>query len=86
MQRFGRLRAVVITAALVMTVGAQGTAVALPSPVPLPGRGFASSFEAGEHAPDWQSTVDTGTGGGKRASGVDGGYGGGLPGDVTDRV
>ncbi|MDQ0584029.1 GH92 family glycosyl hydrolase [Streptomyces rishiriensis] len=86
MQRFGRLRAVVVTAALLMTVGAQGTAVALPSPVPLPGRGFASSFETGEHAPDWQSTVDTTPGGGKRASGVDGGYGGGLPGDVTDRV
>ncbi|MFH9552659.1 GH92 family glycosyl hydrolase [Streptomyces sp. NPDC017435] len=86
MQRLGRLRAVVITAALVMTVGAQGTAVALPSPVPLPDREFASSFEAGEHAPDWQSTVDTGPGGAKRASGVDGGYGGGLPGDVSDRV
>ncbi|TQJ56345.1 GH92 family glycosyl hydrolase [Streptomyces sp. SLBN-115] len=86
MQRLGRLRAVVITAALVMTVGAQGTAVALPSPVPIPSRGFASSFEAGEHAPDWQSTVDTTPGGGKRASGVDGGYGGGLPGDVTERV
>ncbi|GGQ70749.1 GH92 family glycosyl hydrolase [Streptomyces asoensis] len=86
MQRFGRLRAAVITAALVMTFGAQGTAVALPSPVPVPGRGFASSFEAGERAPDWQSTVDTSPGGAKRASGVDGGYGGGLPGDVTDRV
>lgn len=45
MQRFGRLRAVVVTAALVMTVGAQGTAVALPSPVPFPAREFASSFE-----------------------------------------
>ncbi|MDR6979934.1 putative alpha-1,2-mannosidase [Streptomyces sp. 3330] len=86
MRRLGRLRAVVITAALVMTVGAQGTAVALPSPVPVPSRGFASSFETGQHAPDWQSTVDTTPGGGKRASGVDGGYGGGLPGDVTDRV
>ncbi|MEU8576301.1 GH92 family glycosyl hydrolase [Streptomyces asoensis] len=69
-----------------MTFGAQGTAVALPSPVPVPGRGFASSFETGERAPDWQSTVDTSPGGAKRASGVDGGYGGGLPGDVTDRV
>ncbi|WP_436851162.1 GH92 family glycosyl hydrolase [Streptomyces asoensis] len=86
MQRFGRLRAAVITAALVMTFGAQGTAVALPSPVPVPGRGFASSFETGERAPDWQSTVDTSPAGAKRASGVDGGYGGGLPGDVTDRV
>ncbi|MEV1065548.1 GH92 family glycosyl hydrolase [Streptomyces sp. NPDC050263] len=86
MQRFGRLRAVVVTAALITTVGTAETAAALPSPVHLPGRGFASSFEASQRAPDWVSTVDTTPGGGKRASGVDGGYGGGLPGDVTDRV
>ncbi|MGW2045631.1 GH92 family glycosyl hydrolase [Streptomyces sp. NPDC001858] len=86
MQRFGRLRAVVVTAALIMTLGTAETAVALPSPLPLPSRGFASSFETGQRTPDWLSTVDTTPGGGKRASGVDGGYGGGLPGDVTDRV
>ncbi|MFF1546534.1 GH92 family glycosyl hydrolase [Streptomyces sp. NPDC058291] len=70
-----------------MTVGgAPGTVAALPSRTPLPDRSFASSFEAGEPVPDWQSTVESAAGGGKRASGVDGGYGGGLPGDVTDRV
>lgn len=86
MQGWGRLRAVLVTAALVMTVGSPGAATALPSQVPLPARGFASSFEAGEPAPDWTSTVETAPDGTKRASGVDGGYGGGLPGDVTDRV
>ncbi|MEH0550476.1 GH92 family glycosyl hydrolase [Streptomyces sp. B21-101] len=86
MQRLRRLRTAVVTAAVVMAVGAQGTATALPAPVPLPGREFASSFETGEPAPDWRSTVDTAPDGGSRASGVDGGYGGGLPGDVTDRV
>ncbi|MFF5188410.1 GH92 family glycosyl hydrolase [Streptomyces sp. NPDC000345] len=80
MQWFGRLRAVAVTAALVMTVGAPGVAVALPAPVPLPARAFASSFEAGQPAPDWVSSPE-------RASGVDGGYAtGGLPGEVTDRV
>ncbi|MGX1272951.1 hypothetical protein RKD18_006145 [Streptomyces phaeoluteigriseus] len=93
-------RAVVCTAALVMAAGAPGAAVALPDrgPDPVVDRGsvaakgsvrdrqFTSSFEAGERAPDWRSTVESTPGGGKRAAGVDGGYGGGLPGDVTDRV
>jgi predicted alpha-1,2-mannosidase len=71
----------VITAAFCVTVGSQGAAVALPeAPAPADG-GFASSFEAGEPAPDWISTVD-----GDRASGVDGGYRTGVPGNVTDRV
>nr|WP_189939550.1 GH92 family glycosyl hydrolase [Streptomyces aurantiogriseus] len=69
-----------------MTAGTPGTAVALPPRVPVAEREFASSFETGQPAPDWQSTVETAPGGGKRASGVDGGYGGGLPGEVTDRV
>ncbi|MFF9337956.1 discoidin domain-containing protein, partial [Streptomyces albogriseolus] len=90
MQRHGRRfrgsRAAVITAALVMSVGAPGAAAALPAPPARPAQQFASSFEAGQPAPDWVSTPETAPGGGKRASGVDGGYGGGLPGDVTDRV
>jgi predicted alpha-1,2-mannosidase len=86
MQRFGWVRAVVLAAAFVMAAGTPGAAVALPARVPVPDREFASSFEAGQPAPDWRSTVETAPGGGKRASGVDGGYGGGLPGDVTDRV
>ncbi|MFI6035408.1 GH92 family glycosyl hydrolase [Streptomyces sp. NPDC051315] len=86
MRRVGWGRAVVLTAAFVMAAGTPGAASALPAPVPVPERQFASSFEAGQPAPDWQSAVETTPGGGKRASGVDGGYGGGLPGDVTDRV
>ncbi|MEU0025900.1 GH92 family glycosyl hydrolase [Streptomyces sp. NPDC006335] len=79
--RLRRSTAVVITAAFCVTVGSQGAAVALPeAPAPAAG-GFASSFEAGEPAPDWISTVD-----GDRASGVDGGYRTGVPGNVTDRV
>ncbi|WP_020122167.1 GH92 family glycosyl hydrolase [Streptomyces canus] len=64
-----------------MTVGSQGAAVALPEAPTPADQGFTSSFEAGEPAPDWISTVDHG-----RASGVDGGYRTGIPGSVTDRV
>ncbi|MEU5362226.1 GH92 family glycosyl hydrolase [Streptomyces sp. NPDC005925] len=79
--------AVVFTAAFAMAVGSQGAAVALPqAPDADAGREFASSFEAGDPAPDWRSTVEEGPGGGKRASGVDGGYSNGIPGNVTDRV
>ncbi|MFI1791999.1 GH92 family glycosyl hydrolase [Streptomyces olivaceoviridis] len=89
MQRRTRHRwgpAVVLTAAFVMAVGAQGAAVALPGKAPAPDREFASSFEAGDPAPDWLNTVDTGRDGTKRASGVDGGYSTGIPGNVTDHV
>ncbi|MFF4032783.1 GH92 family glycosyl hydrolase [Streptomyces sviceus] len=64
-----------------MTVGSQGAAVALPEAPTPADQGFTSSFEAGEPAPDWISTVDHG-----RASGVDGGYRTGIPGSVTDQV
>ncbi|WP_405531635.1 GH92 family glycosyl hydrolase [Streptomyces canus] len=64
-----------------MTVGSQGAAVALPEAPAPADRGFTSSFEAGEPAPDWTSSVD-----GDRASGVDGGYSTGIPGNVTDQV
>ncbi|MEU0943165.1 GH92 family glycosyl hydrolase [Streptomyces canus] len=79
--RLRRSTAVVFTAAFVMTVGSQGAAVALPEAPTPADQGFASSFEAGEPAPDWISTVDHG-----RASGVDGGYRTGIPGSVTDQV
>ncbi len=79
--RLRRSTAVVFTAAFVMTVGSQGAAVALPEAPTPADQGFTSSFEAGEPAPDWISTVDHG-----RASGVDGGYRTGIPGSVTDRV
>lgn len=79
--RLRRSTAVVFTAAFVMTVGSQGAAIALPEAPTPADRGFTSSFEAGEPAPDWTSTVDSG-----RASGVDGGYRTGIPGNVTDHV
>ncbi|EDY56095.1 ATP/GTP-binding protein [Streptomyces sviceus ATCC 29083] len=79
--RLRRSTAVVFTAAFVMTVGSQGAAVALPEAPSPADRQFTSSFEAGEPAPDWISTVDHG-----RASGVDGGYRTGIPGNVTDHV
>ncbi|MDT0438374.1 MULTISPECIES: GH92 family glycosyl hydrolase [Streptomyces] len=78
--------AVVLTAAFALAAGSQGAAVALPAKAKAPDREFASSFETGEPAPDWLSTVDTGPGGTKRASGVDGGYSTGIPGNVTDHV
>ncbi|MFF4500688.1 GH92 family glycosyl hydrolase [Streptomyces sp. NPDC001401] len=78
--------AVVITAAFVMAVGSQGAAVALPDAPSKADREFASSFEAGDPAPDWLNTVDTAPDGSKRASGVDGGYSTGIPGNVTDHV
>ncbi|WP_307680241.1 GH92 family glycosyl hydrolase [Streptomyces sp. V4I2] len=69
-----------------MTVGSQGAAVALPEAPAAADRSFASSFETGDPAPDWLNTVDTAPDGGKRASGVDGGYSTGIPGNVTDHV
>ncbi|MEU4033856.1 GH92 family glycosyl hydrolase [Streptomyces collinus] len=89
MQRRTRHRygpAVVLTAAFVMAAGAQGAAVALPARAAAADHEFASSFEAGDPAPDWLNTVDTAADGGKRASGVDGGYSTGIPGNVTDHV
>ncbi|MGW3360084.1 GH92 family glycosyl hydrolase [Streptomyces bungoensis] len=82
--RFGP--AVVLAAAFVMAAGAQGAAVALPERAPAAGQEFASSFEPGEPAPDWLNTVDTAADGGRRASGVDGGYTSGIPGNVSDHV
>ncbi|MET8244079.1 GH92 family glycosyl hydrolase [Streptomyces sp. NPDC005202] len=89
MQRRARHRwgtAVVIAAAFVMAAGSQGAAVALPGKAPAADREFASSFEAGDPAPDWLNTVDTAPDGSKRASGVDGGYTTGIPGNVDDHV
>lgn len=77
--------AVVSTAALALLVGSQGVTVALPAKAPAGGE-FTSSFESGDPAPDWLNTVDTTPDGAKRASGVDGGYSTGIPGNVTDHV
>ncbi|MGV9346655.1 GH92 family glycosyl hydrolase [Streptomyces spiralis] len=89
MQRRARHRwtpAVVLAAAFVMAVGSQGAAIALPGKAPAAATEFTSSFEAGDPAPDWLNTVDTAPDGGKRASGVDGGYSTGIPGNVDDHV
>ncbi len=66
--------------------GFSGVAVAVPVKAPAAGGEFASSFETGDPAPDWLNTVDTAPDGSKRASGVDGGYSTGIPGNVTDHV
>ncbi|MEU3281747.1 GH92 family glycosyl hydrolase [Streptomyces antibioticus] len=84
--RHGWGPAVVVTAAFTLAVASQGAAIALPDKPAKADREFASSFEADEPAPDWLNTVDTTAGGGKRASGVDGGYSSGIPGNVTDHV
>ena len=78
--------AVVAATAFTLAAGSQGVAVALPQAPPKADREFASSFESGEPAPDWLNTVDTTRSGEKRASGVDGGYSSGIPGNVTDHV
>ncbi|MFJ6013713.1 GH92 family glycosyl hydrolase [Streptomyces sp. NPDC092952] len=49
-------------------------------------RTFRSSFEADERQPDWHNTVEEGPDGKKRASGVDGAFSTGIPGNVTDKV
>ncbi|MFF5339552.1 GH92 family glycosyl hydrolase [Streptomyces althioticus] len=78
--------AVVATTAFALAAGSQGVAVALPEAPPRTDREFSSSFESGDPAPDWLNTVETTRGGGKRASGVNGGYSAGIPGNVTDHV
>ncbi|MFJ8629296.1 GH92 family glycosyl hydrolase [Streptomyces sp. NPDC093568] len=79
-------KAVVSATAFALAVGSQGVAVALPQAPAAADREFASSFEAGDPAPDWLNTVDTAPNGTKRTSGVDGGYSTGIPGNVTDQV
>ncbi|MDX3450968.1 GH92 family glycosyl hydrolase [Streptomyces sp. ME02-8801-2C] len=86
-REFGSIPAIAAVFALV--IGGQGAATALPASAPAApavDRSFASSFEVTEEAPDWLNTVDTGPDGTKRASGVDGGYSSGIPGNVTDHV
>ncbi|QKW09879.1 glycoside hydrolase family 92 protein [Streptomyces sp. NA04227] len=79
-------RAAVGAAALLLLATAESAAITLPAQEPATEREFSTSFEAGQPAPDWVSTVETGPDGSPRAHGVDGGYSGGLPGDVSDKV
>ena len=78
--------AAVAAAVLALAVAVPGSAVALPAQPAAPDREFASSFESGEPQPDWRNTVETGPDGTKRASGVNGGYASGIPGNVSDRI
>ncbi|OEJ41521.1 alpha-mannosidase [Streptomyces agglomeratus] len=84
----------VAATALLLVVTAPSAAVAQPhrpaTPEPAAPPSFSSSFstsfEADESQPDWRNTVEVAPDGTKRASGVDGGYSSGIPGNVTDRV
>ncbi|QCX79696.1 Glycosyl hydrolase family 92 [Streptomyces sp. YIM 121038] len=72
--------------ALTVVAASQGAAVAGPQQQPRAEREFSSSFEAGQPAPDWLNTVETGPDGKKRAGGVNGAFASGIPGGVNDRV
>ncbi|MFE2494365.1 GH92 family glycosyl hydrolase [Streptomyces scopuliridis] len=78
--------AALVAAASLLVVTAQSAAIAQPAQPKSAEREFASSFEADEPQPEWRNTVEVGPGGEKRASGVDGGFTNGIPGNVTDRV
>ncbi|MGW3247326.1 GH92 family glycosyl hydrolase [Streptomyces sp. NPDC001070] len=77
--------AVVLATAFALALATQQAAVAVPEQK-APVDTFASSFESGDPAPDWRNTVDTAPDGSKRASGVDGGYSTGIPGNLNDHV
>ncbi|WP_055413916.1 MULTISPECIES: GH92 family glycosyl hydrolase [Streptomyces] len=86
-------RTAALVAAVVLTLTAQGAAAAAAQADPAAASAkssskssFASSFESNDPQPDWRDTVETGPDGGKKASGVDGDYSSGIPGNVTDKV
>ena len=85
-----RARAVALLAATsLLVVTAPSAAIARPATPDQPAGSdheFSTSFEADEKQPDWRNTVETGADGKKRASGVDGGFTAGIPGNVTDKV
>jgi predicted alpha-1,2-mannosidase len=68
------------------SVAGYGTATAAPGEAAVSEQVFASSFEDGQPQPTWNSTVETGTDGTPRASGVNGADSTSIPGNVTDRV
>lgn len=84
--------AALIAASLVLVVTAPTTAAAQSARFaekgekPTGDQTFSSSFEANEKQPDWRNTVEEGPDGKKRASGIDGGFSAGIPGNVTDKV
>ncbi|MGO4431232.1 hypothetical protein AB4Z54_73720, partial [Streptomyces sp. MCAF7] len=86
-------RPAALVAAVVLTLTAQGAAAAAAQADPAAASAkssakssFASSFESDDPQVDWRNTVETGPDGEKKASGVDGGYSNGIPGNVTDKV
>ncbi|MFF5425636.1 MULTISPECIES: GH92 family glycosyl hydrolase [unclassified Streptomyces] len=83
-----RALALAASAALILTSLPALTPVAqaLPGQREKPDREFHTSFEADETPPTWRNTVETAPDGTARASGVDGGFASGIPGNVTDRV
>ncbi|MEV4944820.1 GH92 family glycosyl hydrolase [Streptomyces sp. NPDC053755] len=86
MLRQTRAAALLAAAALLVTA-APSPSFALPSPPKgAAGKEFTTSFEPDETQPTWRNTVDIGRDGTQRASGVDGGFAGGIPGNVTDKV
>ncbi|MEU3183732.1 GH92 family glycosyl hydrolase [Streptomyces sp. NPDC006923] len=78
--------AALVAAASLLVVTAQSAAIAQPSQPRPAEKEFTSSFEEDEPQPDWRNTVEVGPRGDKRASGVDGGFTAGIPGNVTDKV
>ncbi|MBC9713136.1 glycoside hydrolase family 92 protein [Streptomyces sp. TRM66268-LWL] len=72
--------------ALALIVTGQGAAVAAPPRAPAADTAFRSSFEDDQAPVDWRNTPETGPDGKKKASGVDGAFSSGIPGNVTDRV
>ncbi|WNI21772.1 GH92 family glycosyl hydrolase [Streptomyces sp. ITFR-16] len=81
--------AALIAASLVLVVTAPTAAAAQSGGKghgPTGDRTFSTSFEADEKQPDWRNTVEEGPDGKKRASGIDGGFSSGIPGNVTDKV
>ncbi|WP_078622659.1 MULTISPECIES: GH92 family glycosyl hydrolase [unclassified Streptomyces] len=84
--------AALIAASLVLVVTAPTAAAAQSAGSTGKGHGpagdrtFSTSFEEDEKQPDWRNTVEQGPDGKKRASGIDGGFSSGIPGNVTDKV
>jgi predicted alpha-1,2-mannosidase len=71
---------------LVATATAVGTGASAAAAAPAAGTAFASSFEAADPQPTWSDTVDTGSDGQRRSSGIDGNTSTGIPGSVRDEV
>ncbi|MFF8290160.1 GH92 family glycosyl hydrolase [Streptomyces sp. NPDC016309] len=87
--RFPRTAALVAAASLLVAAAPPAAAQARPARPSQPASAeqeFRSSFEADERPPDWRDTVEVGADGRKRASGVDGAFTAGIPGNVTDKV